>query len=252
MLKVNQLAFGLLAGLVVFTCTPALAQFGRGGFGGGRGGVGPLGLLRIPEVRQEIDLMPDQEEALQKLNEKMGELMGRGRGERGERGDRGGFGGFTDEQRQQMEKTMQEMNAQLEQILLPPQMDRLKEIELQQMGASALQNEDVQSKLNLTAEQKQKLQQIGQEMQSEWREAFAAARESGGFGAIREKMEEMRANAETESMEVLTAEQKQQFEKMKGEPFDMPERGGFGGRRGGPGGRGDDGDRPQRPRRPNN
>lgn len=74
--------------------------------------------------------------------------------------------------------------------------------------------------------------------------------QGGNREGIREKMQEMRKEAEGKVLAVLTGDQKKKFEEMKGEPFEMPQRTRTrgGGRRGG-GGQGEGGGRgrPQRP-----
>ncbi len=74
---------------------------------------------------------------------------------------------------------------------------------------------------------------------------------------MREKMEQMRKESDEKFLALLTADQKAQFEKIKGAAFEMPEGAfGFGGRqgRGGQGGRegGREGGGKDRPQRPNN
>ena len=84
-----------------------------------------------------MQIAPEQEEALQKLAEQ-------GRGERGERGGGFNFQEMTDEQRreffEQRQKEQQErtakMKEQLEEVLLPEQMERLEQIAMQIRGVS--------------------------------------------------------------------------------------------------------------------
>ena len=146
------------------------------------------------------------------------------------------------------------IREQLEEVLLPEQMERLEQIEVQQMRAGALMNERVATELKLTAKQKEdlakKAEEAREEVISKMRELF----QGGDRENMREKMEEAQKDMETKLVSVLTSEQKKAFEDMKGEPFEMPApqgRGGFGGRGGaggpggGPGGRG--GDRGGRP-----
>ncbi|MCC9603408.1 hypothetical protein LOC67_22900 [Stieleria sp. JC731] len=262
----KQISMALLcAAILSMIATDASAQ--RGGRGGGRGGFpgggfggpgGPggfggfgggsvLGLLRIDEVKEEIDLLPDQEEAVGKIEE------GRPRMERPERGadvDR-------DAMREQFEKFREEMTAfdkkateQLEEVLDPMQLERLQQIEVQTMGIRALQIDRVATALKLSDADKKKIEETiqsgTQDMMSSMREMF----QSGDREGIREKMESARKELEDKVMGNLTSEQKKEFEELKGKPFEMPERGGFGrGGRGGPGGQqGGPGGRGGRPR----
>ncbi|QDV44176.1 hypothetical protein Enr13x_40380 [Stieleria neptunia] len=216
---------------------------GGGGFGGRGGGGGSiLGLLQVKEVQEEIELMPDQEEAVKKVAE------GRERVE---------FPRDFDRENRDSEENVAKLQAymkkvaegekkireQLEEVLLPEQMERLQQIEVQQMRAGALMNERVATELKLTASQKEQLtkksEEAREEMMGKMRELF----QGGDRENMREKMEEAQKDMEVKLVSVLTSEQKKDFEEMKGEPFEMPAqqgRGGFGGRggAGGPGGRG--------------
>lgn len=216
---------------------------GPGGFGGrgGFGGSSLTGLLRVEAVQEEIELMPDQKEAVEKINES------RPQTERPEGID---FRDRSEENRAKLEEWMEKARKereefeakareQLEEVLLPNQMERLEQIEVQLMGVRALMNDRVAKALKLTTAQKDDLQKTSdasrEEMMSKMREIF-----SGGGGdrdAMREKMQAAQKEAEDKLLAVLTSDQKKDFEAMKGEPFEMPERGGFGGRGpGGPGG----------------
>lgn len=214
---------------------------GRGGgsmFGGRGGGGSMLGLLSIEEVQKEIKVDEDQLAAVKKLRDGM----------RGERMDFSKIREASEEERQKMfaemrekgEKRAKEATEQLEMVLMPGQLDRLREIWIQTMGLTALQNKEIAEELKITSEQTEKIKKAGEEIQTTMREKFQEMREGGGgfsrenFAEMREKMQEMmgtiRKDHEDKVMGVLTSDQKKQFEKMKGEKFEMPER------RGGPGG----------------
>lgn len=237
----------------------------QGGFGGpfGMRGGGPdlLGLLRIEEVQKEINLRDDQQEAVQAF----------GRELRDERPDfPTNFAEMSQAEREEFRKKIEESSAKqaketkatLQTILEPEQYKRLTEIHIQNEGASALADDDVAAKLNLTEDQKTKIaaaiEENREKMGEQMRGAFGRGRggdREGNFAERREQMETLRKEGDERVLAVLTGEQKTAFAAMKGEAFDMPEqrfgggRGGFGGgRRGGFGGRGED--RPDRPRRP--
>lgn len=225
-----------------------------GGIGGGfnRGGGGPLALLRINEVRQELKVTEDQQELIDILNDEVRES----------RPEFGNFREMSEAERAEwsakFEKWNTEQTAQaretLKTILDEGQYKRLEQIHLQTQGVNALVDEEVAKTLKLTPEQVTKLKET-QEANREasrtaMREAFQGGRDSDR-GAIREKMETLRKEAEDKMLAHLTAEQQAEFTALKGEPFAMPVPD-FGGRgrggRGGPEGRG--GDRPDRPARP--
>ncbi|TWU08529.1 hypothetical protein [Stieleria varia] len=244
---------GLAAlGLFAFLATDVMAQGGgrgpggpggRGGFGGGPpGGFGrgggdmSMGLLRIDAVKKELELMPDQEEALKKLE-----------AERPERGERPNFDfqNATDEERQaffdkrmkEQEEQTAKMREKLEEVLFPEQIDRLDEIALQLQGIMALSNPKVQKELEITEAQQKEMTEKRDGMREKMRGMMQEAFQSGDRDKIREMMTKAQKDSETELLGVLTSDQKAKFEKMKGEKFEMPEGQGFGGfGRGGPGG----------------
>ena len=262
-MKMKFVAFGLVAvALSAMFVGDALAQGGgrrgggdRGGFGGqgGRGGAGggdpTFGLLMNEKVREEIELMPDQAEALKKI--------------RDDGGDRGGrpdfdFQNASEDERAEFFKKMQDerkvrsdkMREQLEEVLLPGQLKRLKEISIQVQGVAALANEEVQKELKVTDAQKKELEEAREKIQNEMRDKMRELMASGDRDKMREAFGKVREDIETQVLAVLTASQKTEFEKMKGDKFEMPEglqgggmRGGAPGADGGRGGFGRGGDR---------
>ena len=229
--------------------------FGGGGFGGGRGGPGggqtqdpTMQLLRVEAVREELELLPDQEDALRKVEENA----------------RSGFqrpdfdfrnaseeerNAFFEKMREQLRERGEEMQAQLEEVLLPEQFERLKQLGVQVMGMRALSLERVAKELGISDKQKEELADVTASVTANVQEEVRAMMSSGDFDreAMRSKIEEIREGVESKVMDVLTSDQRKKFEEMKGEPFDLPEgalgrggpgggRGGFGGGRGGPGG----------------
>ncbi|EMI19666.1 putative secreted protein [Rhodopirellula maiorica SM1] len=255
-MKMKHVAFCLVAvALSALMVGESSAQEGgrrggdRGGFGGRGGAGGPggagggdptFGLLMIEEVREEIELMPDQVEALKKVRE--------GGGERGQRPDFD-FREASEEERAEFFKKMQEereersakLREQLEEVLLPGQLSRLKEISIQVQGVAALDNAEVQKELKITDTQKKELEEAREKIQTEMREKMRELMASGDRDKMREAFGKVREDVESQVLAVLTSDQKEAFEKMKGEKFEMPEGvrgGGRGGARGGEGGRG--------------
>src|SRR5262249_42749575 len=143
----------------------------------------------------------------------------------------------------EMREKMDAMNTDLEKdlgkVLLPHQMERLKQIDLQTKmkyrGAQALTGGDLAKALNLTDEQREKLEKRQAEVQEE----------------LQAKIRELQVEARQKVIDVLTPEQQSQLKKLMGDTFDLPDQGfggpgGFRGRGGPDGGRG--GDRPRRDR----
>ncbi|TWU56494.1 hypothetical protein Poly51_24050 [Rubripirellula tenax] len=212
---------------------------GGGGGGGGMGGDPTFTLLRVDEVRTELEISPDQEEALKKLGEQMRPTRPEGVDFRSmSEEDRTKF--FAKMQKESSEK-MAEMKLQLDEVLFPEQMERLKEISLQAQGAQALGDPEVVSELKISDTQKKELDEVREslreEMTTKMRELFS---NRDGNSDMREQMTKMRSDMDEKIFAVLTPAQKTQFEEMKGEKFDLPD-GALGGGRGGPGGGGDRG-----------
>jgi Spy/CpxP family protein refolding chaperone len=189
-----------------------------------------MGLVARDEVQQELQLVDEQKDKLKGITDEMRTKV------RAQMGDI-----FRDMQnlsdderaakfgeiRTKMEALSAESEKQLEKVLLPHQMERLKQIDLQTKvqtrGASALTSGDVAKALNLTDEQREKLEKRAAEVQEE----------------LQAKIKQLQADARKKMLDVLTPDQQAQLEKMMGQQFDMPEqnfrdrfrgRGGRGGR----------------------
>lgn len=198
---------------------------GPSGFGG-RGGGGLLSLVTREEVQQELQLVDEQQDKVMAVADKMRIRM------RDEMRDLfGQMRDLSDEERQarfdeiraRLEAMNADVEAELQKVLLPHQFDRLKQIDvqarLQQSGAAALTSGKLAEALNLTAEQREKLQQRAAEVQQE----------------LQAKVQQLRLEARNKLLDVLTAEQRTKLDQLMGEQFALPEQGpGFGG----PGGRG--------------
>ncbi len=212
----------------------------RGGFGGGNN---LLYLAMNEAVQKEIEVVDDQKAEIEKIGEEI-------RSQR-QQGERPNFREMSEEEREKYIAQMRERsakeakiaNAKLKEALLPHQMKRLKEISIQQRGTSALSDAEVAEELKITGAQKKKLEDVNQKNMETMRSKMQELFQGGNREGIREKMQEMRKEAEGKVLTVLTGDQKKKFEELKGEAFEMPER--TRGRRGGgeSGGRG----RPQRP-----
>lgn len=203
-----------------------------------------MSLVRMDEVKLELQISPKQEEGLDKLAE---QLASERRAPRAE-GGRPNFQDMSEEeqrkfieerQKEQAEQTAK-MREQLEEVLLPAQMTRLDQISLQVRGVQALSEERVAKELEITKEQQEKLAAKRDEVQSTMRERMRELFASGDREKMREAFGNMRKEIEDDILSVLSSDQRKEFEEMKGEPFEMPDRGfgrgGPGGGRGGPGG----------------
>jgi Spy/CpxP family protein refolding chaperone len=231
----NRSTFSRLCGALVFAASLApLLVFaqppgdggrgGTGGFGGPFGGGGGLiGLLMRDEVQQEIQLVDEQRDKVMKAAEESRDKMRQEmRGMFEEMRD------LSDEERRErfgeIRSKMEEMNAgvetQLKKALLPHQLERLKQIDLQvrmqQRGEGGLSSRTVAEALELSDEQREKLEQRAEEVRKE----------------LQEKVRQAQAEAREKMLEVLTPEQKAKLEELMGDTFQLQDDDRFGGRGG--------------------
>ncbi len=207
---------------------------GPGGPGGFFGGGGILGLAQQQEVQQEIELSQDQQAQLQKLsdtirNEIRDQMQGMFQGMRD----------LSDEERQakfaeirtKFEEINKDAEARLQSVLMPHQLDRLKQIDLQlriqRGGAAALTEGELADTLGLSESQRDQIREKSQQVQKD----------------LQEKISQLRVDARNQLLEVLTPDQRAKLEAMMGAEFALPEPqfgppGGRGGRGFGVGGRG--------------
>jgi Spy/CpxP family protein refolding chaperone len=195
---------------------------GPGGFGGPFGGNGLLGLAMRDEVQQELQLVDEQQDKVRALSDdmrsKVRDEMGGMFQQLRDVSDEERRAKF-DEIRKKFEAINTDMEKKLDGVLLPHQLERLKQIDLQskirQRGASALTGGDVAEALNLSDDQREKLEKRAAEVQEE----------------LQTKIRELQADARKKMIDVLTPEQQAQLQKMMGDQFDLPDqnfRGRFG------------------------
>ncbi len=209
----------------------AMAQGrGRGGPGGGMFIQSPAMLISREEVQKELKMTDDQ---VAKANAIRDELFAGFR--------RGGGGGqqLSDEERKQRDeerkKKGDESNQKALALLTAEQTPRLKQIEIwaNGLGHALTENADVAKALSLTDDQKGAVKTIAEESGKKLGEAGSGFRgaDADQRTKIAAQMDEMRKEAETEMMAVLTDDQKARLETLRGPKFDLP-RPQFGGPRG--------------------
>lgn len=249
----------IVVGLAAALCltAPVIAQDeagrgGRSGAGGGRGGFpgggfpgggmlggGQLGggalelvsMLRMEEVRDEIELSPQTYEAVKKAQAES-------------RGEDRDFRSMSEDDRAKM---MADMNTKaqdlMEEVLTPKQQTRLVGLFAQQRGLSAVTNKFVAKEVGLDEAGVKKVEEtVAKARESmgdpreKMREIFSGGDRDKAREAMQKMMEETKTSTEAAINATLTDAQKKAFEELKGEKFEFPESQ-FGGR-GGPGGRG--------------
>jgi hypothetical protein len=226
----------LVLGVVAILATPALAQRGRGLFGGNLG-ANPAFLLRVEKVQKDLGMDKEQVEKLQAAQMKVFEDM------RDEFAKLAPNSEATDDEKAAVMKKLQEANDKvLKDNLTEKQQKRLKQIQYQQQGIDMLADAGIQKTLKLSDDQKDKIKEIKKDLDKETEE-LQPKFEPGtkpDFSKIQEnqkKIRELRKDAMTSATKQLNADQKKQLKEMQGEALELKPEDFFGGRRGGkPGG----------------
>jgi Spy/CpxP family protein refolding chaperone len=184
---------------------------GRGGFfGGGNQG---LMLLGDENVQKELDIVDSQKQKLDALRDKIRDEM--------RAMFQGGGGGNREEMREKMQQTMANFSKEADDILLPQQRERLKQIAVQSRLRFGNTSDAVGDALDLTDEQKEKLREKEREIAPEMQKEINKVRDK-----YRDKL-----------LEVLTPEQRAKWKELVGNPIEFQQQQ-FGRGQGGPGGRG--------------
>jgi hypothetical protein len=207
----------LVLGLAFLLAAPAAAQQRGQGQGRGRGGFGfgGVGMLIGNEgVQKELKLDSGQVEKAQEAVTKVREKH------------QDDFAKLQDlsqeERREKMGPIQQAISAEtmkeLDTILKPDQIKRLKQIQLQQSGVNAFTTPEVEKALKLSAAQKEKIKTIAGDAMAQMRELFQPG---GDF----QEMAKKRAAMQKESMErvtgILSDDQKTAWKELVGAPFEF-------------------------------
>jgi len=209
----------LVFGVVTLLAGPALAQPGRGGFGGLGGMAQNIGfLVQNKSVQDELKIDKDQADKIREATTKVREDF---------RDEFTKLRDATPEEREVILKKFNEANEKaVKGALKEDQVKRLTQIQLQQKGVAMFTDEKVQKDLKLTDEQKEKIKEIAKELQKET-EALMPRFEPGtkpDFSKIQENMQKVQSlgkEAKANALKTLTDEQKKQVKTMTGEPFEM-------------------------------
>ena len=212
---------------------------GRGGFFGGRqmgGALALANLLRMEEVRKEVDMDDDVWNAVSDALPNMRDL----------------FQADEDERTKALAEANEKVKEVLDEVVTPENQRRLMGLLVQQVGNAAAANELIAKEIGLDADGIKKVEAAQEKAGEAMREKMAEMRDGGNFdfSKMREMMDENRKEADEAIAKVLSADQKKKLEELKGEKFEFPAQqfGGRGGPGGGPGGgRGQGGGRPGRP-----
>jgi Spy/CpxP family protein refolding chaperone len=178
---------------------------GRGGPGGGMFGPPTAGrLLGLKEVQDALKLTDDQKGRIEEINDKMREEM------------REAFQGGFD--REKMMKITTDTSEKINEVLDDGQEKRLMGIMIQVNGAAAIADPAVAKELNITDDQKSKMQEIRTGVREEFeklRDQDLSREERG------KKFEEIQADLNKKVLAELTSDQQAQLEKLKGEKVEI-------------------------------
>ncbi len=229
MSRVHGVAVALLAlALGAALAASATAQAPEGQRGQRRGvGMGRdslLGLLTIEQVKEELKLSDEVAAKVTELRETLGAEMREQSAALRDIDDR-------QQRRTKMAELSEEFDGkareQLREVLSQEQMMRLYQIRMQvRPTVDSLANRWVAGRLELTEEQQQQLAQIAKDVdakQAELRGSMRDATEEQRTEAS-QKLRTIRSDADQKALGVLSAEQRDAFEQMKGEKIELPAR----------------------------
>ena len=142
--------------------SPALAQPGRGPFGGGMGGS-PAGLLRIEKVQKELGVDKDQAE------KGPGSALKKAREDNKDDYEKGGFRSTaSDEEKAAARKKIAAVETKaVNGVLNEKQQKRLVQIQHQLQGIAMFENAEIQKTLSLSDDQKDKIKEIQKDLSKE-------------------------------------------------------------------------------------
>jgi hypothetical protein len=232
-MRFSSKGWAMVAGFVVVAIVSQVAvaqnqgrrdRGGGGRFGGGMFGPPTAGrLIAAKEVQDALKLSEDQKSKIDKITEESRDKM------------REAFqGGNAD--REKMMEIAKDTSNKINEVLDAGQQKRLAGILIQVAGPAAIADPAVAKELNITDDQKKKLQSVREEARSE----LEKLRDDNGTREDHmKKIQEIQDEVNKKITAELTSDQQQQLESMKGEKVDIDM---SALRPGGPGG-GRDGDR---------
>jgi Spy/CpxP family protein refolding chaperone len=212
------IAFTALVGLTAADMVMAQPGGGRGGRGMMRmlGGNNQYALLADSRVQEELELVDEQIRELEQIQQEVMQTM---RDMFSEMQDQGGGRDAFRNVREKIQERMKPFESRFKEVLLPHQMDRLKQLSYQSAGrgqgaGGALSNEALLDELEVTEEQREELQK-----------AMEEARDK-----IQKELVKLQRDAEENILKVLDAEQRKKYRELVGESFQFDNRAGFRGR----------------------
>jgi hypothetical protein len=185
----------------------------------GQGFFGPGGLLLSPDVKKELKLTDDQASKVKEALEKVGDKH------------RGSFEKFrdmsNDERRKVMLAIREDTNKAIAGVLDAKQVKRFHQIEWQLSGPNALRDPELQKELQLSDEQKKKIDGIYADTDKKVEQLF----QGGNPQAAGEKLQQLFKDTQDKVNGVLSDDQKKKMKETLGPRFELqPPPGAPGGR----------------------
>ena len=202
---------------------PRMGGMFRGMGGRGPGPMGLLSLLRSEKIQKELEITEDQQSKLEEMGRESMDSM---------RENYESLQDLSEEERRSkwqkfISESQEKLQKKLGEVLQPKQFERLEQIELQLQGPMTFVTPKIAKALDITKEQTEKIESILEEMWGKIREAMAGIRDLSAeerrekFSEMREQMQKLNKEFGDKILEVLTSDQRDKFEKMKGEKFDI-------------------------------
>lgn len=168
-------------------------------------GSDTFSMLSNPSVRKDLELVDEQMDRIREVNKDFGQRI---RDSLGDLSKDGFDPGHAANLKQIIADIQQQKQEEIDKLLLPHQVERLKQVALQMQmkargTAGALSSDKVAETLGLTEDQMNNLKTRSKELQQE----------------IAEKTKKLQADAKNELIGMLTSEQQQKLKDMMGDEF---------------------------------
>lgn len=188
------------------------------------GMISPVSLATYPPVQKEAGITDEQvakvkvlrKEASVEFGKLVGELYGGTPAEREAKGD------LKAKHIELVQKITDKYRPKLAEVLNAEQIERVDQIAIQAIGEQAYSYPSVVAALKLSKEQQDKVAAIHKEFSDKMKAMGGLG--GAGVGSLAERMgraNEFQATRLEKLKAVLTPEQRDEFEQMKGEPFDV-------------------------------
>ena len=207
---------------------------GQGGVFNQQGNANALVILMAPAVQEELKLTEDQKNQVFKLVRAAGAKTREMIQSMFRAGGGGGGGGNPQAMMAAFAQFRQENERAAEQVLQSDQKERFNQIMLRVEGPLAVARPEIAAKLGLSQQQNRQVQGTWVQMMQTLRESMLAGQVGNGFGngngvgfnrgmlqANSEDTMKLRDAAAQQIGRILNSKQKDAFNKMLGEPFDI-------------------------------